>query len=209
MPMTKKIESELRLAKETLAEISAKFKGFSDAQARLSADGDLVGLARLNKEHAGLEDDLIAADDRVQALESRLSALRQAEYRPQFDRARKTHLSAVKAEAAAVEKLLDAIGAVLSAATDLQNASDEVARTYHDARQLHGRAGLDHELRWPEPNGQILIKIGNLMNGLRDELPRTIRIYEDRIPGFQSLEGLANIEEQQKQMAQNAWRRFK
>ncbi len=51
-----KTENELLAAKATLAEISAKFKGFSDAQARLSADGDLIGLARLNKEHAGLED---------------------------------------------------------------------------------------------------------------------------------------------------------
>lgn len=209
MTMIKKIETELLAAKATLAEISAKFKGFSDAQARLSADGDLVGLARLNKEHAGLEDDLIAASDGVQALESRLAELKMKEHRPKFDAAHKTHLSAVKAEAAAVEKLLAELGRCLEACTDMQNLSDEVAATYHDARELHNRAGLDHELRWPQPDGQALTKLGNLANSLRDELMRTIRLYEDRVPQFQSLEGIRFAEQQQAEMAKNSWRWFK
>lgn len=209
MTMTKKIESELRQAKETLAEISGRFKEFSDAQAHLVDSGDLIGLAKLKRDTGDIETELLAADDRVQALESRLSELQMAEYRPQFDEAHKTHLAAVQAEAKAVEKLLAELGRCLEACANLQNASDLVRDTYHTARELHNRAGLDHELKWPQPDGQASIKLGNLANGLRDELPRTIRIYEDRIPGFQSLEGLANIEKQQEQMAKNNWRWFK
>lgn len=206
---TSKTEDELRKAKETLAEISGRFDEFAKAQARLIDSGDLVGLARLKRDTGDIETELIAADDRVQALESRLSEARQAEYRPQFDEAHKTHLGAVKAEAAAVEKLLDALDAVLSAATDMQNKSDEVASTYNAARDLHNRAGLDHELRWPAPDGQVLIKAGNLSNSLRDELMRTIRLYEDRVPQFQSLEGIRFAEQQRVEMAKNSWRWFK
>lgn len=209
MTMIKKNEGELRLAKETLAEVSKRFKEFSDAQAQLVDSGDLIGLARLNKEHAGLEDDLIAADDAVRALESRLSETRRAEHKPKFDEAHKTHLSAVKAEAKAVEKLLVALDGCLKACTDMQNLSDEVARTYHDARDLHSRAGLDRELRWPAPDGQILIKLGNLTNGLRDELMRTTRLYEDRVPEFQSLEGIRFAEQQQAEMIKNSVRGFR
>ncbi|CAD84142.1 MULTISPECIES: hypothetical protein [Nitrosomonas] len=209
MTMIKKIETELLAAKATLSEISGRFKEFSDTQARLSADGDLLGLARLNKEHTGLEDSLLAADDTVRALESRLSVLRQAEYRPQFDKAHKTHLGAVQAETKAAEKLLAAIDAVFSAATDMQNLSDEVAATYHAARDLHNRAGLDHELRWPAPDGQIPIKISDRMNSLRDELVRTIRLYEDRLPQSQSLEGLRIIEQQQEELVRNSGRGFR
>lgn len=204
-----KIENELRQAREALAEISSRFKEFSATQARLIDSNDLVGLARLNKEHSGLEDDLIAADDAVRVLESQLSELQMAEYRPQFDKAHKTHLSAVQAEAKAAEKLLAALGGCLEACTDMQNLSDEVAATYHDARELHNRAGLDHELRWPQPDGQALTKLGNLANSLRDELMRTIRLYEDRVPQFQSLEGIRFAEQQQAEMAKNSWRWFK
>lgn len=207
--MIKKIEGELRKAEESRAEISGRFKEFSDTQAQLVSANDLVGLARLNKEHAGLEDDLIAADDAVRALESRLAELQMAEYKPQFDKAHKAHLATVKAEAAACERLLAALGRCLEACTDLQNASDEVARTYHDARELHGRAGLDYELKWPAPDGRVLIKAGNLSNSLRDELMRTIRLYEDRVPQFQSLEGIRFAEQQRVEMAKNSWRWFK
>lgn len=209
MTMIKKIETELREAKETLSEISSRFDEFAKAQVRLVDSGDLIELARLKRDTVGLEDDLIAADDAVRALESRLAELQMAEYKPQFDKAHKAHLATVKAEAAACERLLAALGRCLEACTDLQNASDEVARTYHDARELHGRAGLDYELKWPAPDGQVLTKLGNLTNGLRDELMRTTRLYEDRVPQFQSLEGIRFAEQQQIEMAKNSWRWFK
>jgi len=212
--MTKKstiseTEGELRQAKATLAEISGRFDEFAKAQARLIDSGDLIGLARLKRDTGDIESELLTASDSVQSLESRLSELQMAEYKPQFDKAHKTHLAAVKAETEAAEKLLAALDAVFSAATDMQNLSDSVAETYNDARELHNRAGLDHELRWPAPDGQILIKISNLANSLRDELMRTIRLYEDRVPEFQSLEGLRIIEQQQAEMAKNSGRWFR
>lgn len=203
------IETELLAAKATLSEISGRFKEFSDTQARLSADGDLLGLARLNKEHTGLEDRLLAADDVVRALESRLSELQMAEYRPKFDEALKTHLAAVQAETKAAEKLLAALDAVFSAATDMQDLSDEVAQTYGVCRDLHNRAGLTDELRWPQPDGKVETQIDSRANGLRDELMRTIRIYRDRVPQFQSLEGIRFLENQQAEMAKNSGRWFR
>lgn len=199
-------ESQLRQAKATLAEISSRFDEFAKAQARLISSNDLVGLARLNKEHTGLEDSLLAADDAVQALESRLSVLRQAEYKPKFDEALKTHLAAVQAETKAAEKLLAALDAVFSAAADMQNLSDEVAQTYGVCRELHSRAGLANELRWPQPDGKIETQIDARANGLRDELVRTIRIYQDRVPQSQSIEALRIFERQQEELVKNSGR---
>jgi len=207
--MIKKIETELRQAKSTLSEISGRFDEFAKHQARLVDSGDLLGLARLKRDTGDIETELLAASDSVQALESRLAELQMAEYRPKFDAALKTHLAAVQAEAKSAEKLLAALDAVFSAATDMQDKSDSVAETYNDARELHNRAGLDHELRWPAPDGQITIKISNLANSLRDELMRTIRLYEDRVPQFQSLEGIRFLENQQAEMAKNSGRWFK
>lgn len=203
------IEGELRQAKAQLSEISSRFDEFAKAQARLIDSGDLLGLARLKRDTGDIEAELLAASDSVQALESRLFELRQAEYRPKFDAALKTHLAAVRDETNAAEKLLAELGRCLEACTDMQNLSDSVAETYNDARELHNRAGLDHELRWPAPDGQITIKISNLANSLRDELMRTIRLYEDRVPQFQSLEGIRFLENQQAEMAKNSGRWFK
>lgn len=200
------IEGELRQAKAQLSEISSRFDEFAKAQARLIDSGDLLGLARLKRETGDIETELLTASDAVQALESRLAETRRAEYKPKFDGALKDHLGAVKAEAAAGERLLAALDGCLEACTDMQNLSDEVAATYHAARELHNLAGLDHELRWPSPDGQIPIKISNLMNSLRDELMRTIRTYEGRLPQFQSLEGLRIIEQQQAEMIENSGR---
>lgn len=202
-------EGELRQAKATLAEISGRFDEFAKAQARLIDSGDLLGLARLKRETGDIETELLTASDSVQTLESQLSELQMAEHRPQFDKAHKTHLAAVQAETKAAEKLFAALDAVLSAATAMQDLSDEVAQTYGVCRELHNRAGLDHELRWPAPDGQVLIKAGNLSNSLRDELMRTIRLYEDRVPQFQSLEGIRFAEQQRVEMAKNGWRWFK
>lgn len=208
MTMIEKIETELRQAKAQLSEISGRFDEFVKAQARLSADGDLLGLARLNKEHTGLEDSLLAADDAVRALESRLSELQMAEYKPKFDEALKAHLGAVKAEAAAGERLLAALDAVFSAATDMQDKSDEVGATYHAARDLHNLAGLDHELRWPAPDSKIEAQLSAKANSLRDELMRTIRVHQDRVLQAQSLEGLRVIEQQHSEMIKNRGRRW-
>jgi len=212
--MTKKstiseIEGELRAAKETLAEISSRFDEFAKAQARLIDSGDLIGLARLKRDTGDIETELLAASDSVQALELRLAELQMAEYKPQFDKAHKTHLGAVKAEAAAGERLLAALDAVFSAATDMQDLSDEVAQTYGVCRELHNLAGLDHELRWPAPDGKVETQIDSRANGLRDELMRTIRLYQDRVPQFQSLEGIRFLENQQAEMAKNSGRWFR
>lgn len=203
------IETELRQAKSTLSEISGRFDEFAKHQARLVDSGDLLGLARLKRDTGGLEDELLTASDAVQTLESRLSELQMAEYRPKFDEALKTHLAAVQAETKAAEKLLAALDAVFSAATDVQDLSDEVAQTYGVCRELHNLAGLDHELRWPAPDGKVETQIDSRANGLRDELMRTIRIYRDRVPQFQSLEGIRFLENQQAEMAKNSGRWFK
>ncbi len=206
MTMIKKIETELLAAKATLSEISGRFDEFAKAQARLIDSGDLLGLARLKRDTGDIETELLAASDSVQALESQISVLRQAEYKPQFDKAHKTHLATVQAEAKAAEKLLAAIDACFKACTDMQNLSDTVRETYNTARELHNLAGLDHELRWPAPDGQIPIKIDARANGWHDELVRTIRLYEDRVPQFQSLEGIRFLENQQAEMAKNSGR---
>lgn len=200
------IETELRQAKSTLAEISSRFDEFAKAQARLIDSGDLLGLARLKRDAGNLETELLTASDDVQSLESQLAELRVAVHKPKFDAALKTHLAAVQAETKAAEKLLAALDAVLSAATAMQDLSGNVATTYHAARELHNLAGLDHELRWPSPDGQIPIKISNLMNSLRDELVRTIRIYEDRLPQSQSIEALRIFERQQEELVRNSGR---
>lgn len=207
--MIKKIEGELLAAKATLAEISKRFDEFAKAQARLVDSGDLVGLARLKRETGNLETELLTASDAVQALESRLAGLQMAEYKPKFDAALKTHLAAVKAETEAAEKLLAALDAVFSAATDMQDLSDEVAQTYGVCRDLHNRAGLTDELHWPQPDGKVETQIDARANGLRDELMRTIRIYRDRVPQFQSLEGIRFLENQQAEMAKNSGRWFR
>lgn len=203
------IEGELRQAKAQLSEISGRFDEFAKAQARLIDSGDLLGLARLKRDTGDIESELLAASDSVRTLESRLSELQMAEYRPKFDEALKTHLAAVKAETKAAEKLLAALDAVFSAATDMQNLSDEVAATYHAARDLHNSAGLTDELHWPQPDSKIETQIDARANGLRDELMRTIRTYQDRVPQFQSLEGLRIAERQQAEMIKNSGRWFR
>lgn len=202
-------EGELRQAKATLAEISSRFDEFAKAQARLISSNDLIGLARLKRDAGNLETELLTASDDVQSLESQLAELRTAEHKPKFDAALKTHLAAVQAETKAAEKLLAALDAVLSAATAMQDLSDEVAQTYGACRELHGRAGLTNELRWPQPDGKIETQIDARANGLRDELMRTIRTYQDRVPQFQSLEGIRFLENQQAEMAKNSGRWFK
>lgn len=203
------IEGELRQAKSQLSEISGRFDEFAKAQARLIDSGDLIGLARLKRGAGNIESELLTASDSVQSLESRLSELQMAEYKPKFDEALKTHLAAVQAETKAAEKLLAALDGCLEACTDMQNLSDEVAATYHAARDLHNRAGLTDELHWPQPDGKIETQISVRANGLRDELMRTIRIYQDRIPQLQSIEGLRVIERQQAEMAKNSGRWFR
>lgn len=206
---TLEVEGELRQAKARLSEVSSRFDEFAKTQARLIDSGDLLGVVKLKRETGDIETELLAASDSVQALELRLAELQMAEYKPRFDAALKTHLTAVQAETKAAEKLLAVLDAVFSAATDMQDLSDEVAQTYGVCRELHNLAGLDHELRWPAPDGKVETQIDSRANGLRDELMRTIRIYKDRVPQFQSLEGIRFLENQQAEMAKNSGRWFK